>query len=199
MSSNSVNEKSNVLARYSRELLYFLLMILFSSFKDFAQNDDYWVNAQSGSIRIFTIYFSDKQNGKAESAEGEIFITTDAGKTWLQKELTSFRQKHSNQIFWEADIYCSIMKTTDGGNTWISYDEGKQQHFCGVYLKDENSGYKIANDFLNKVTEKVSEYSKEGNIDELINQPQKCTEYYRNADEGWAVGWCLKNFLINNK
>ena len=100
----------------------------------------------------------------------------------------------SSEFYWQADIFCSVMQTTDGGNTWIPYEQGKQEHFCGVYLKDENTGYDIAGDFLSKVTEKIKTCSEKNELDLLINNPQKCTEYYRNAEEGWALGWCVKNY-----
>ena len=67
------------------------------------------------------------------------------------------------------------------------------EHFCGVYLKDKNSGYSIASDFLNKVTAKILANSKNNELDLIIDHPQQCTEYYRSADEGWALGWCVKD------
>jgi hypothetical protein len=86
------------------------------------------------------------------------------------------------------------MKTTDGGISWYPYDEEKQEHFCGVYLKDENTGYKVASEFLNKVTMEINYYYLTNKLDSILDHPQQCTEYYKSPDEGWALGWCIRNF-----
>ncbi len=176
------------------ELLLLLIILLTADIEVCAQDADYWTNAQSGKIKIFSLTFMDIQNGTAESAEGDFLITSDAGKTWLpENEFSSVSQKISNQFLWKADIYCAIMNTTDGGKTWLPYDQEKQEHFCGVYLKDENTGYNVASDFLYKVTNQITIYSEKNELDLLIDHPQKCTEYYRNAEEGWSLGWCVQN------
>ncbi len=188
--------KSRGITSYSGKFCHFLIMlalIILSS--TLAQDNDYWANAPSGKTKIFAISFTDEQNGRAISAEGDVLATSDGGKNWaVEKEVYVVSIKDSNPILWKADIYCSIMQTTDGGNTWFPYEEGKQEHFCGVYLKDSNTGYKVASDFLNKVTNEINIYSKNNKLDALIDHPHQCTEYYKSADEGWALGWCVKNF-----
>ena len=127
-----------------------------------------------------------------------MLITTDGGKSWtLNEESSTASPKTSDLILWKVDVYCSIMKTTDGGNIWFPYEEEKQEHFCGVYLKDVNTEYRVASDFLNKVTNEINNYSKNNKIDSLVDHPHQCTEYYRNADEGWALGWCVKDYNQN--
>jgi len=173
-----------------------LIITILSFITGPAQNKDYWANALSGETKIFTISFIDDINGLAKSGEGDVLATTDGGKSWAaSKDITFVSEKFSPQILWKADIYCSIMKTTDGGNTWFPYEEGKQEHFCGVYLKDSNTGYKVANDFLNKVTNEIINYYEKDKLDSLVDHPRQCTEYYSNADEGWALGWCVKNLI----
>jgi len=178
-----------------RNTLFSLILTIVNLLPTTAQDNDYWANAPTGKTKIFSISFIDSENGLAKSADGDVLATTDAGKSWAEKEgFTPVNGESTSQILWQADIYCSIMRTTDGGETWFPYDEGKQQHFCGVYLKDENTGYKVASDFLNKVTHEIIAYSEDNNLDSLIDHPQKCTEYYRNAEEGWSLGWCIKNY-----
>ncbi len=173
--------------------LFFSLCILISTP---AQDNDYWANALSGKTKIFTISFMDDFNGLAKSAEGDVLATTDGGKSWVPKDhMTFISEKSSPQILWKADVYCSIMKTMDGGNTWLPYEEEKQEHFCGVYLKDSNTGYKVASEFLSKVTGEIINHCENKNLDSLADHPHKCTEYYRSADEGWTLGWCVKDFI----
>jgi hypothetical protein len=192
-------ERSRMLASVSwgkgRITSFSFIIVLFALISVLAQQKDYWSNAPIGKTKLFTISFTNEQNGTAQSAEGDVLVTKDGGKSWTpDKELIYESQKVSSQILWKADVYCSIMKTTDGGITWFPYEEGNQEHFCGVYLKDKNTGYKVANEFLNKVTSEITNHHKNHNLDSLINHPHKCTEYYRSADEGWALGWCVKDY-----
>jgi hypothetical protein len=175
--------------------LFSIVFILVYSVLSLAQDLEYWSHAPVGKTKIFTISFIDKQNGLATSEAGELLATKDGGKNWTEGTGEVYTDGKFNPGFiWKADIYCSVMKTTDGGNTWIAYEDGKQEHFCCVYLKDQNTGYKVASEFLSKVTSKVNSYLNDNKIDSLTDHPHQCTEYYKNADEGWALGWCVRNF-----
>jgi len=178
-------------------LIYLLLIItLLYLIPGPAQNKPYWLNAPINGIKIFTISFADDQNGKAVSAEGDLLVSIDGGKSWkLKNNVVQAGFVNDTQFIWKADINCSVMLTTDNGATWNPYNKEKQDHFCYVYLKDENSGYKVASNFLNKITKIIFEHYANDEIDLLINQPQQCTEYFMDAKEGWALGWCLKNFI----
>lgn len=172
-----------------------LLIILFTAISLIPQENDYWKNATVGKDKIFSISFIDKQIGVANSADGEVLVTSDGGLNWKAESVApSGIQSNGPKIYWKADIYCAVMKTTDGGNSWIPYEDGKQEHFCGVYLKDENTGYQVASEFLNKVTMEVNYYYMTDKLDALLNQPHQCTEYYKSSEEGWALGWCVRNF-----
>jgi hypothetical protein len=154
-----------------------LIITILSYIYSPAQDNGYWANALSGKTKIFTISFVDDFNGLAKSGEGDVLATSDGGKTWdANKDITFVSEKLSAQILWKADIYCSVMKTTDGGNTWFPYEVGKQEHFCGVYLKDANTGYKVANDCLNKVTNEIITCYEKNKLDSLVDHPQQCTE-----------------------
>ncbi|MBK9097722.1 MAG: hypothetical protein IPM14_06245 [bacterium] len=172
-----------------------LFIILFAAISLIPQENAYWKNAAVGKSKIFSISFIDKQIGVANSADGEVLVTSDGGLNWKAESVASSGiQSNRAEIYWKADVFCAIMKTTDGGNSWIPYDDGKQEHFCGVYLKDENTGYKVASEFLNKVTMEVNYYYMTDKLDSLLNHPHQCTEYYKNPKEGWALGWCVSNF-----
>ncbi len=191
-----IKTKPRGIVSYSCRSCHFLIMLavlILSSAP--AQDNDYWSNAPTGKTKIFTISFADEQNGRAISAEGDVLATYDGGKNWaVEKEVSFVSIKDTDPILWKADIYCSIMQTTDGGNTWFPYVQEKQEHFCGVYLKDPNTGYRVASDFLNKVTNEIISYSENNKLDSLIDHPHQCTEYYKSADEGWALGWCIKDY-----
>ena len=42
-----------------------------------------------------------------------------------------------------VDSYCTILKTTDGGTSWIELKSGIQEPLNSVYFVDENNGYAI--------------------------------------------------------
>jgi hypothetical protein len=182
------------------KLIYLsLIVLLLYSIPGPSEGQDYWQNATTNGTKIFTISFVNIHNGEAISAEGDVLITTDCSESWnLKNNLSVSENKENNSFLWKTDIYCSVMQTTDGGTTWAPYNQGKQEHFCGVYLKDQNTGYKVASEFLNKVSAVIFREFEEDRIDLLINHPQQCTEYFRNVDEGWALGWCVKNFDQNS-
>jgi hypothetical protein len=176
-------------------ILFSIIFIITYSVLCLAQDQSYWENAPVGKSKIFTISFTDKENGLAQTADGIVLLTEDGGKSWTEKPAAISSDGNSNsEMLWKADIYCAIMKTTDGGNSWTPYEDGKQEHFCGVYLKDENTSYKVASEFLYKVTVEINYCFINNKLDSLIDQPKQCTEYYRNPEEGWALGWCVRNF-----
>jgi hypothetical protein len=177
-----------------------LLIIISLSIAATPQQNDYWKNAPAEGSKIYSIFFADHQNGYASSANNEIFITKDSGVTWnYSKSKIPITKINKDKELWSADIYCSAMQTTDGGTSWLPYSKKEQDHFCKVYLKDPNVEFKTASEFLNKVTSKILSGIKNNEIASLVNNPQQCTEYYSNETEGWALGWCMKNFKFNDR
>ena len=149
-------------------ILITLLLVRYLS----AQEISYWKNAPVNGTRIYSIIFSDELNGYALSGKEDFLSTNNGGATWTEINEKSFIQEGSenNYKLWSADIYCSVMCTTDGGMTWEPYLQEMQEHFCGVYLKDENTGYKIASEFLHKVSEKIFAAIYNNHVDLLINR-----------------------------
>jgi hypothetical protein len=181
-------------------ILKVMLILISLSYGITPQQYNYWNGAPVEGSKIYSICFTDQRNGYAVSTSNEIFITTDSGMTWKYRlDDLEIKKSNNDKIIWSADIYCSIMKTTDGGANWLPYSKEKQDHFCKVYLKDPNVGYCTAYEFLKKVTEKIFINIKSNAIVKLINQPQQCTEYYSNESEGWALGWCVKDLQIKDK
>ena len=156
---------------------------------------DYWDDADVNGAKIYSIYFDNDNNGFARSEGNESFISTDSGKSW--RLIEAVKQNIAN-IKFRTDIYCSVMNTFDGGKTWTPYHNIKPGHTCFVYLKDPNTGYLSAYEFLSRVSNSIFKCYRQGNLSLLTDHPSQCTEYYSNRDTGWAVGWCLKEFKVNN-
>ncbi|MDH3268860.1 MAG: hypothetical protein OEM46_08405 [Ignavibacteria bacterium] len=96
---------------------------------------------------------------------------------------------------WTADIFCAVMKSTDGGENWKPYPKNLEEHFCQVYFKDENTGWKVAEEFLGKVIATIKNSMQEGDCESKSGIIHKCREYYSDIDEGWTLGWCYKNLV----
>lgn len=157
------------------------------------QNEFYWKDAPTKGTKIYSIKFFDTNNGVAVSQNQEALKTTDSGQSWLPVT-TAEKKIESTSYLWSAEIYCSVMKTSNGGITWSSYMQEPQDHFCMVYFKDHNTGWKVAEEFLNKVVNTMITYLQNDDIKSLVDKPNQCTEYYTSVDSGWALGWCVKNY-----
>jgi hypothetical protein len=177
-------------------LIVFALSILNSLFV-FSQTRPYWDSAPMKGFKIYSISFSDSESGWAVSKLGEVLHSNDGGKHW-KPDTNSFKPDCTERKLWCADIYCSIMITTNGGSSWQPYTDKEQEHFCLVYFKNNNTGWQTAEEFLNKVTITVNTFIERNEKESLIEKAHQCAEYFTNADSGWAVGWCVKNFQFNS-
>lgn len=158
-----------------------------------SQEKFYWGEAPTQGTKIYSLVFYNSDSGIAKSNSGETFITTNSGKNWtLNTDVDE--SEAPTQPFWTAEIYCSVMQTNDGGNTWTPYLHDQQEHFCQVYFKDKNTGWKVAGEFLNKVVNNINKCLGNDDIETLLDQPHQCTEYYTDIDSGWALGWCVGSF-----
>jgi len=169
-----------------------LTIYLFSSLL-ICQEEFYWGEAPTKGTKLYSIVFINSTDGFAKSKNGETFVTTNNGKNWTLNKNTP-QLETQKQPLWSAEIYCSVMQTIDGGNTWSPYYLEEQEHFCKVYFKDNNTGWKVAEEFLNKVVFTINEYIGKDDTKLLVDHPHQCTEYYTNIDSGWALGWCVGNF-----
>jgi len=176
----------------------FILILFYSPIAP--QENDYWKNTPIEGSKIYSIWFTDQENGYAISANNEMFVTTSSGSNWkFINDKKVIDKSPANNSLWSADIYCSVLQTTDGGSSWLPYTKERQEHFCKVYLKDPNVDYKTASEFLAQVTKDILDSLSKNNTEGLINHPKQCTEYYSSENEGWALGWCVKELKLNDK
>ena len=139
-----------------RGLTAILLLFIISYTSIEAQEGDIEKESVSQGIKIYSISFFNSNNGLADSFFGDVLITTNAGVNWKVKtgtEVEKFKaiSQSGTEFVWSADIYCEVMQSTDGGESWAPYPKKQEEHFCAVYFKDENTGWKVAEEFLQKV------------------------------------------------
>lgn len=179
--------------------LAILMLILIAQYSsNVAQEGDYKSSSVSQGMKVYTIKFVDSKNGWAESIFGDILITTNGGKEWVVKTRTELeKMKIPSQIGsdngWSADIYCEVMQSTDCGENWKKFPKKQEEHFCAVYFKDENTGWKVAEEFLQKVVSTIATSIRDNNWKQNIDVPHKCREYYTEMNIGWSVGWSFNN------
>jgi len=179
-------------------LFKIIFIVVIQSIFLFGQNKFYWKDAPIQGTKIYSIKFFDSSNGVAISQYAETLFTHDSGIHWTPIKPNEEISIPENYL-WSVEIYCSVMNTNDGGVTWKSYLLEPQEHFCMTYFKDENTKSKVAEEFLSKVVNVINERMTEGKLDSLVNSPVQCTEYYTDAQSGWALGWCTKSFIIRNQ
>jgi len=181
--------------------LLFFSFILHSS--NVAQQGNIGKETVSQGIKIYSIIFFDTNNGLADSYFGDILITTNGGRNWevkIDAEVDKMKavSKAETNIIWSADIYCDVMRSTDGGENWTPYPKKQEEHFCAVYFKDENTGWKVAEEFLQKVVSTLTTKLSKNNWEQEMGVSQRCREYYTDMNTGWWVGWCYNNLVTNN-
>lgn len=176
-----------------KNLIAMIIIISLYLFDTVCQEEFYWKNAPTTGTKIYQIKFFSTEEGITVSQSGEILRTVDKGDHWFITNETDKTENNDN-FLWHVEIYCSVMNTNDGGKTWKPYLQEQRGHFCNVYFKDGNTGWKVAEEFLSKVVNIINKYLQDDKVNLLINKPNKCTEYYTNVDSGWALGWCVKNF-----
>ena len=67
-----------------------------------------------------------------------------------------------------------------------------------LYFKDENTGWKVAEEFLKKVVSTIATSIRDNNWKQKIDVPHKCREYYTDMNTGWSVGWRFNNLIIDS-
>jgi len=183
-----------------RNLILLMLYLITTCAFINAQDIDIWEKTPLQGIKIYFIHFENANEGWADSYIGNILITSDGGKNWSYasaNKVKLFKEEiqEDSQNSWSVEIYCSVLKSDDGGVTWVAYNK-KEEHICSVYFKDKNTGWKVASEFLSNVVNTLKEYLKEDSWEARIGKSHKCTEYYTDTNSGWSVGWCFKNLEI---
>ncbi len=139
-------------------------------------DDNCWKNASTDGSPLYNIYFTENA-GYAVSNNHILFISNDNGSTWKEADLKEMPNFNSRNFIWSARICCSSLKTTDGGKNWFRCSSESQDQFCRVFLKDPNTGFQPAEEFLNTVSRKIFTGLLNRETD-LLKQPRQYTEYY---------------------
>lgn len=61
----------------------------------------------------------------------------------------------------------------------------------------KTTSWKVAEEFLNGVTDTIKNAIPTGEYESKTGVVHMCRKYYKNNKEGWTLGWCCKNLVIN--
>lgn len=133
--------------------LLMMAAILYLSF-NFAQAQPVWrklPNAPTSSSRFEDAFFANAQTGWVIHIQGQVFKTTDGGKSW---QLLYTRAGMSMRSIGFADesrgwlgalpSNTTLMQTEDGGATWreiTNFPEPKPKGICGISVVNRNVMY----------------------------------------------------------
>jgi hypothetical protein len=177
---------------------FYLLVLVSSVFLTLINKpeDNFWNEAPTDDVLLYNIYFT-QYSCYAVTGNHIYFKSYNNGSTWQTANSHEISKLNIKDIIWSARICCSSLKTTNGGKSWVPCSSESQDRFCRVFLKDPNTGFQPAGEFLKMVCSKIFTSLLNNESDQLKN-PRQYTEYYSSKNEGWAPGWYLSDLITFN-
>ena len=132
-------------------------ILIFLSSAIFAQNFDWTPQSSGVTVTLNDVFFTDNQTGWAVGDAGIIVSTTDGGQNWTSQ--TSGTSEKLRAVFfidentgWAvgASINKTMIKTTDGGSTWLSIAENNIPNsiMFDIAFADVNRGWTLSYDSI---------------------------------------------------
>ncbi|MBN8547133.1 MAG: T9SS type A sorting domain-containing protein [Ignavibacteria bacterium] len=115
--------------------------------------------APSPSVALTNAASNLSRNGIILGSSGIQYNTVDSGQTWTKKT-NSITSKNLNSIYtldrvtiWAAGVGGVIIKSTDGGNSWISLTSGLTDTIKDLKFVSALTGYFVAKNKIYKTTD----------------------------------------------
>ena len=108
-----------------------------------------WITQQNNwDFPLFSVCFTDSNDGFLVGEGGLILNTTDGGSFW--NEQSSGTNQNLFDVYfindstgWAVGSDAVIIGTTDGGNSWRKQSEGKTTILNSVFFADKNKGWAV--------------------------------------------------------
>ncbi|MFC0878664.1 YCF48-related protein [Saccharicrinis sp. FJH2] len=155
----------------------------------------YWTT-QTSPIKglITSVYFVDEDNGWIVSRDnwGEVAHTTNGGNTWVAQTNPSRNPMHDVFFIdenkgWAAGLDSSVIRTTNGGETWQWYDVNVSQgfRFASVFFIDDMHGWMAGVlGVIMRTTDGGETWQEvESGVDKSFNDI-----FFIDPNQGWVVG-----------
>ena len=161
-----------------------------------------WISCKYIPEVLESIYFVDTNNGWVVGDDGFIANTTDAGINWntqrsgrTKEDLESVYFVNSN-IGWAVGIDWNnssnvILKTENGGISWIDQSCGGTNSLHSVFFIDENNGWAVGDGYYGNSEGKIFKTTNGGtdwSIQSIESINRLNSIYFTDVNTGWAVG-----------
>jgi photosystem II stability/assembly factor-like uncharacterized protein len=185
-----------------------------------------WQNPFPYGGSLSSIQFMNEENGLIVGYNGTIFRTSDGGETWerndppvegIEIDLPTGRgwwyydcwdlrrlDFVTDSRGWAVGNNGAILKTTDGGSTWITQHPISRKcdtpDFKSLFFLNELVGWAVGHQKIPNGTTRVLKYTTDGGETWKVNQPGASADIeslydivFSDEQNGWAVG---KNGVI---
>src|ERR1035437_3458292 len=131
--------------------LYLTFLVLFLTFNLFPQQWQWqWQNDKPVGNALYDVHALSSTRIVAFGTAGLVLVSTDAGETWQPNYADSSRRDIWGSYFLDAytgfivggttSIGSLIMKTTDGGSTWVSKNPNTSNILYDIEFYDALNG-----------------------------------------------------------
>lgn len=181
-----------------------------------------WQNPLPYGENFSCIHFMDELNGLIVGFNGTIFRTSNGGETWIKTnhlvqgikiDLPDYGwyyydcwdlrklQFVNDSIGWAVGNNGAILKTTDGGSTWVSQHPISRAidtpHFNSLFFIDKLVGWAVGYQKVSNGTIGVLKHTTDGgetwDVNSLVDIESLNDIVFSDGQNGWAVG---KNGVI---
>jgi photosystem II stability/assembly factor-like uncharacterized protein len=148
-------------------------------------------------------YFTDALTGVVVTGDGKIYQTTDGGTTWVLRYANpSSEQPLRQMLFTDANVgyavggslQCSgtgcvppggrIVKTTDGGTTWVSVLQLSGVNISSIAVNDRSELFAVANTATARILKSTDGGS---NWQTIANEPFQLTKIVFDRSQGFCA------------
>lgn len=209
--TNRTRQYQYLLPVLLRTSVFLFALILFTVSHAFA--DGSWIPQETKvKVPITDIHFIDKDIGWAVGEAGIILYTSDGGNTWERRRANlgdisdSFGKVNSVSFYgvsfidrytgWIVGTHNVVLKTIDGGRTWVKQDVGvkpvpvgpilRDYDFFSIYFADKKNGWIVG--FFGEIILHTEDGGYTWEIQKTGTNNVLRGIHFRDKKNGWAVG-----------
>jgi photosystem II stability/assembly factor-like uncharacterized protein len=136
------------------------------------------------------ICFVDSSSVIAGGHWGKLFKSTNLGTNWMNKQTSYFQdtlyrvQCVTDSIFYATGLRGVIVKTTNGGATWVKQLTGANSFFTGIHFINGNTGTAVAPGYIVQTTNGGTNWTIQVSSGNYLT-----SVYFLNNNIGYVTGW----------
>lgn len=141
---------------------------------------------------IPALWFTDRENGLMARMDGEVYRTSDGGRTWnmiwtVEKRILDIFFINS-QDGWIAGDGGLMARTADGGRTWSPVSTPTKADLTSVFFISKQIGWAVGSRSTILYTKDGGMTWKAGSVSGLLGSPPLASVSFADELHGWAVG-----------